>query len=318
MRDTDFERESEARMTESWKARLRGCRWPECDCYAPGAPRECRVTAPIPQPAAATLAPLDLEAIRAELALADVIVRDRTVVLRHEKVSRALQRAGLLLEEVERLQKGRDRLRRPATAAEAEEEYARRNDRDRLTVGERSILYAMRAVEAMPADERLTQAMVLLEDALRCIAAYMDDVRRKMETKDDHGPACHDCRRPYGDEHGFPDLVLPNDVWAKISPSGDENGLLCPSCIVRRCVAAGITCEARWRSGPFADAEMDAEAERDRLEDALEWAAQIFDNYAAMHERKNTPDGRRKAAGNRAHAATCRAALASAPADEVD
>lgn len=62
---------------------------------------------------------------------------------------------------------------------------------------------------------------------------------------------CHDCGRPYGDQFGFPDLVLPNDVWAQISPTGDEGGMLCPSCIVRRCVAAGVECEATWTSGPF-------------------------------------------------------------------
>ena len=64
--------------------------------------------------------------------------------------------------------------------------------------------------------------------------------------------ACFDCSRPYGDEHGFPDLVVPHDVWKQISPTHDEGGLLCPSCICRRVAALGIECRAEFRSGPFA------------------------------------------------------------------
>jgi hypothetical protein len=64
--------------------------------------------------------------------------------------------------------------------------------------------------------------------------------------------ACYDCGRHYGDEFGFPDLVLPHDVWAKISPRGDEGGLLCPSCICRRAHALGMTgVPAMWASGPL-------------------------------------------------------------------
>ena len=77
---------------------------------------------------------------------------------------------------------------------------------------------------------------------------------------------CEDCGRSYGYEHGFPDLVLPNDVWAKISSTGDENGLLCPSCIVARCVKEGIECKATWRSGPFCQyEEKEPVSEADRV-----------------------------------------------------
>ena len=63
---------------------------------------------------------------------------------------------------------------------------------------------------------------------------------------------CYDCKRPYGDEHGFPDLVVPDDVWAKISPTGDEGGLLCPSCMCRRAADIGLEhVAAVFRSGPF-------------------------------------------------------------------
>lgn len=63
--------------------------------------------------------------------------------------------------------------------------------------------------------------------------------------------ACYDCGRRYGDEYGFPDLVVPNDVWEMIGPTGDKGGLLCPSCMCRRAHLAGIECEAVFRSGPF-------------------------------------------------------------------
>lgn len=63
---------------------------------------------------------------------------------------------------------------------------------------------------------------------------------------------CYDCERPYGDEHGFPDLVIPLDVWKRISPSGNEGGLLCPSCICGRLYKAGIReVEGAFMSGPI-------------------------------------------------------------------
>lgn len=63
---------------------------------------------------------------------------------------------------------------------------------------------------------------------------------------------CHDCGRPYGDAHGFPDLVVPDHVWKQISPAGDDGGLLCPSCMCARAANLNIECEAVFRSGPFA------------------------------------------------------------------
>lgn len=62
---------------------------------------------------------------------------------------------------------------------------------------------------------------------------------------------CYDCGIPYSDD-GFCDLVVPHDVWAKISPTGDENGLLCPTCMVRRATRLGLeNVHAVFRSGPF-------------------------------------------------------------------
>lgn len=62
---------------------------------------------------------------------------------------------------------------------------------------------------------------------------------------------CIDCGRKYGDEYGFPDLVVPNEAWKRFSPTGDEGGLLCPSCMIRRAHEAGVRCEAHFSSGPF-------------------------------------------------------------------
>ncbi len=53
---------------------------------------------------------------------------------------------------------------------------------------------------------------------------------------------CNDCGLDYDDD-GFQDLVLPNDLWAKISPTGDVNGLLCPTCLIRALFKAGLEME---------------------------------------------------------------------------
>ncbi len=66
------------------------------------------------------------------------------------------------------------------------------------------------------------------------------------------GSCCDDCKRPYGDEHGFPDLIVSNDVWRRISPKKDLGGLLCPSCICKRLHDAGIIDAAgSFFSGPI-------------------------------------------------------------------
>jgi hypothetical protein len=63
------------------------------------------------------------------------------------------------------------------------------------------------------------------------------------------GPCCEDCSRPYTDE-GFADLVVPNEVFAQISTTGDENGMLCPSCLIARLGRAGISTTLVALSGP--------------------------------------------------------------------
>ncbi len=63
---------------------------------------------------------------------------------------------------------------------------------------------------------------------------------------------CYDCDRKYGDEFGFPDMVIPDYVWKEISPSKDEGGLLCPSCICKRVHKMGVKSFSKFTSGPFA------------------------------------------------------------------
>lgn len=62
---------------------------------------------------------------------------------------------------------------------------------------------------------------------------------------------CFDCQRPYGDEHGFPDLVIPDWAWSRIAPKPDGDGLLCSSCICKRLHDADICCEHEFMSGPL-------------------------------------------------------------------
>ena len=68
---------------------------------------------------------------------------------------------------------------------------------------------------------------------------------------------CEDCKRPYGNEHGFPDLIIPYDAWRRISTHGDDTGLLCPSCICARLHKAGIQCAGAFVSGPIQSVSYD-------------------------------------------------------------
>lgn len=62
---------------------------------------------------------------------------------------------------------------------------------------------------------------------------------------------CFDCGLEYG-SRGWCDVVVPNDIWKSISPSGDEGGLLCFNCIARRLEGMGMfDVELKVTSGPF-------------------------------------------------------------------
>jgi hypothetical protein len=84
---------------------------------------------------------------------------------------------------------------------------------------------------------------------------------------------CADCERPYGDEHGFPDLVIPYWAWKQITPTKDDGGLLCPSCICKRLHDAGIRCEGAFMSGAIISVsthEMDLHGRIENIELAIE------------------------------------------------
>lgn len=51
---------------------------------------------------------------------------------------------------------------------------------------------------------------------------------------------CYDCGFSYGGI-GWVDVLVPNDVWAQISPTHDEGGVLCFNCIARRAERLGLT-----------------------------------------------------------------------------
>lgn len=62
---------------------------------------------------------------------------------------------------------------------------------------------------------------------------------------------CHDCSREYGQEHGFPDMLIPDWAWKIIAPL-DGYGLLCPSCICKRLYDANVeNCPSAFTSGPL-------------------------------------------------------------------
>lgn len=91
-------------------------------------------------------------------------------------------------------------------------------------------------------------------------------------------PGCYDCGRPYGDENGFPDLIVPNDIWVRISPTGDYGGLLCPSCICKRLYAAGIKeCEASFMSGPIHSIDRVTMANLLNLERIERWMRKLLE-----------------------------------------
>lgn len=86
---------------------------------------------------------------------------------------------------------------------------------------------------------------------------------------------CYDCGLDYGDP-GFQDLIVSNDVWRRISPTGDNGGLFCPTCLVRALSKAGIKTEGAFMSGPIinvTEATMEALRRVENLEERLSRAS---------------------------------------------
>lgn len=100
---------------------------------------------------------------------------------------------------------------------------------------------------------------------------------------------CIDCGRKYGDEHGFPDLVVPDWAWKELSPTGGSGGLLCPSCLCRFAHHAGVECEARFASGPFRPQEPRAKTLDDIV--AFKAGGVLPEIICPVHGRIGSKDG---------------------------
>jgi hypothetical protein len=76
-------------------------------------------------------------------------------------------------------------------------------------------------------------------------------MKRFSDKERPHGQ-CYDCGLPY-DDPGWIDILVPDDVWEIINPTYHEGaGLLCITCIARRCIEARLTTViATLTSGPF-------------------------------------------------------------------
>lgn len=105
---------------------------------------------------------------------------------------------------------------------------------------------------------------------------------------------CADCARPYGDEHGFPDLIIPFWAWEKISPTGDDGGLLCPGCICKRLHEHGIRCEGAFMSGPIISVSNPTMSVMRRVEN-IELAIKGRNNaWAGVRDLHPTPTSERR------------------------
>jgi hypothetical protein len=112
--------------------------------------------------------------------------------------------------------------------------------------------------------------------------------------------ACEDCNRPYA-SGGFPDLIIPYDAWKQISSTGDDAGLLCPSCICQRLHDKGIRCTGAFASGPIisvSEPTMNALRRIENIELAIDgrdnrWSAVrdlVDDALPRPIQEKATPD----------------------------
>lgn len=90
--------------------------------------------------------------------------------------------------------------------------------------------------------ERLRQALRALR--LEVPAPIMDEVDSVIQSAIEEQASalfderrvqigCYDCGLAYGSE-GWIEAIIPNEVWRAISPTGDEGGILCITCIARR------------------------------------------------------------------------------------
>ena len=60
--------------------------------------------------------------------------------------------------------------------------------------------------------------------------------------------ACYDCGKPYGKDDWI-EAVIPNKIWIKISPTKNQGGILCISCMAKRLKEAGYDNIPVWLCG---------------------------------------------------------------------
>jgi hypothetical protein len=98
--------------------------------------------------------------------------------------------------------------------------------------------------------------MLALSEAERVLAALRtealgDEEREWLLPRPDGVLSCYQCRLPYGGDH-WVEAVVEHDVWAKISPTGNEGGILCINCMANRLHRLGIyDVPVKLTAGPF-------------------------------------------------------------------
>lgn len=67
-------------------------------------------------------------------------------------------------------------------------------------------------------------------------------------SEDYSGINCYSCGKSYGSPCWI-ECVVPDDVWAQISPTGDEGGILCVQCIANRLNALDLRSTCKLTAG---------------------------------------------------------------------
>ena len=59
---------------------------------------------------------------------------------------------------------------------------------------------------------------------------------------------CYGCGLEYGGE-GWIEAIIPDNIWDIISPTGNQNGLLCINCISKECQKNNLKDVPVWLCG---------------------------------------------------------------------
>lgn len=99
--------------------------------------------------------------------------------------------------------------------------------------------------------------------------------------------ACYQCELPYSGEH-WVEAVVADDVWQRISPSGNSGGILCVNCMAGRLHHLGLAeVEVKLTAGPFRDSHSQLE----RVTEALERLRVLGLEQPTTEERDTYSDG---------------------------